>query len=314
MPPERGTIRRELSGDADLALALLDASDDAGAFAEAGELFFDGGGEGGPGDEAVADAHIEDSAHLVGIDAAVFLEEVEDGVGSPSGVIEDRIDLGVEGAGEVCCESAAGDMGHAGDDFFDFIAAEDLDDGSCVEPGWVEEDVAEGALWVEIGVDEGEVEAGVSDDSADEGVSVAVGAVGFESDDDIAGLDACGIGDAGEFDDTDRETGEVDIVGGVDLGHFGGFASEESGAAVLAGVGDASDDGFESFGEESSAGDVVEEDEGFASLDHEVVDAHGDEVDADGVEPVEIDGEADFGSHAVGTGDEDGVLEVSSED
>ena len=61
-------------------------------------------------------------------------------------------------------------------------------------------------------------------------------------------------------------------------------------------------------------GDVVEEEEGLGALDDEVVDIHGDEVDANGVVFVHFNGEVDLGANAVSAGDEDGVCEVMFEE
>ena len=67
----------------------------------------------------------------------------------------------------------------------------------------------------------------LGDDGADERVAVGVDAIGREADDDISGFDAGCVGSAFEFDDADRETGEVDVSRLVEVGHFGGFAAHE---------------------------------------------------------------------------------------
>ncbi len=57
-------------------------------------------------------------------------------------------------------------------------------------------------------------------------------------------------------------------------------------------------------GVERADGDVVEEEERLGALADEVVDAHGDEVDADGVEPARRLGDQRLGADAVGRRDE----------
>jgi ribosomal protein L27 len=59
-------------------------------------------------------------------------------------------------------------------------------------------------------------------------------------------------------------------------------------------------------------GDVVEECERFAAGADEVVDAHGDEVDADGVEFLRQRGNLQFRADAVGAGDENGMFIFSA--
>ncbi len=273
----------------------------------------DGVGEGWADDEAVADAHVEDAIHLGGVDGASFLEEGEDGGDGP-GALEDGVGLGREGAGEVGGEAAAGDVGHAADDLLDLIGPLEADNGACVDAGGFEEDLAEGFLFVEFGVGLVELEAFGFDDLADEGVAVGVDAAGGEGEDDVTGFYAEGVDGAGELDDADGEAGEVVVAWCVDGGHLRGFAAEEGTAGLLAAVCDALDDAFDVGGIDVVDADVVEEEEGFSALDEHVVDAHGDEVDADGVVDVELGGELDLGADAIGAGDEDGVLVVAFEE
>ena len=73
---------------------------------------------------------------------------------------------------------------------------------------------------------------------------------------------------------------------------------------------DAGDHLLDLLGDYFVHGDVVEEEHGFSPLDEEVVDAHGDEVDADGVVFFGLGGDWDVGSAAVTACGEDGVSVV----
>ena len=55
---------------------------------------------------------------------------------------------------------------------------------------------------------------------------------------------------------------------------------------------------------EPAGGEIIEEEQGLRALDHEVVDAHGDEVDADRVEDAGVDGDLQLGADAVSGGDQ----------
>ena len=59
---------------------------------------------------------------------------------------------------------------------------------------------------------------------------------------------------------------------------------------------------------ELAGGEVVEEEQRLGALHDDVVDAHGDEVDADGVVAAGLDGELELGADAVGAGDQHRVL------
>ena len=57
---------------------------------------------------------------------------------------------------------------------------------------------------------------------------------------------------------------------------------------------------------------IVEEEKRFGALNDEVVDAHGDEVDADRIVEARLDGDLEFGSNAVVAGNKDGILKAGT--
>ena len=64
------------------------------------------------------------------------------------------------------------------------------------------------------------------------------------------------------------------------------------------------------FGIELAGGEVVEEEQRLGALHHEIVDRHGDEIDADGVVEAGLDRDLDLGADAVVGGDQHRVLEA----
>ena len=64
-------------------------------------------------------------------------------------------------------------------------------------------------------------------------------------------------------------------------------------------------------GHEPAGGEVVEEEQGLGALHDEVVDAHGDEVDADGMVRAGLGREQHLGADAVGGRDQDRVGEAA---
>ena len=183
-----------------------------------------------------------------------------------------------------------------------------------VDAGGFEEHLTECAIGLELGVGFVELELGVFDDLADEGVAVGVHARALEPDDDVPGLDAQWVGGFLEFDDPDAKAGQVVLVGLVEVVHLGGLAADQGASGLFAALADALDDVEEDLLVDLVDGDVVEEEQGLGALDDEVVDIHRDEVDPDGVVLVHLDGEVDLGAHAVGAGDEDGVFVVVFEE
>jgi hypothetical protein len=88
------------------------------------------------------------------------------------------------------------------------------------------------------------------------------------------------------------------------LGHLGGFAADQGAAGELAAFGDAFDHGGGGIHVELAAGEVVEEEQRLGALHQDVVDAHGDQVLADGVVAVPVEGQLELGADAVGAGDQ----------
>ena len=72
-------------------------------------------------------------------------------------------------------------------------------------------------------------------------------------------------------------------------------------------LGDAAEDLAPGRHVELAGGQVVEEKQRFGAVHHQVVDAHGDEVDADGVVAPGGVGDLELGADPIGTGDQNGV-------
>jgi hypothetical protein len=73
---------------------------------------------------------------------------------------------------------------------------------------------------------------------------------------------------------------------------------------LQAALGDAGDDCRALFRVELAGGEVVEKEQRLRALDDEVVDAHGDEIDADGIVDAGFDRDLQLGPHAVIGGDQ----------
>ena len=110
----------------------------------------------------------------------------------------------------------------------------------------------------------------------------------------LAGDEPVALGDA------DGEADEVELARLHGAGVLGHLAADERAAGLPAALGDALDELLDVVGVELADGDVVEEEQRLGALAHEVVDAHGHEVDADGVEPPGGLGDQRLGADAVG--------------
>src|SRR5690606_22529761 len=106
------------------------------------------------------------------------------------------------------------------------------------------------------------------------------------------------------FHRTDGETGQVVFARRVHVRHFRGFAADQCAAGQFATACDAADDGHRGVDVELGGGEVGEEEQRFGALHQDVVHAHADQVDADGVVAAELLGQLELDADAVGAGDQ----------
>ena len=126
-----------------------------------------------------------------------------------------------------------------------------------------------------------------------------------QADDHVAGGDVGARQDLVALDGADGEAAEVVVAVPVHARHFGRLAADEGATRFAAAPRDAGDDGGGGGDVELSGREVVEEEQRLRALHDEIVDAHGDEVDADGVVDAALDGDHQLGADAVVGGDED---------
>ena len=103
---------------------------------------------------------------------------------------------------------------------------------------------------------------------------------------------------------------EIVIAVLVEPRHLGGLAADQRAAGFPAALGDAGHDRRRRFRIELAAGKIVEEEQRFRALHHEVVDRHRHQVDADAAMQAGLDGDLDLGADAVGRRHQHRVLET----
>ncbi len=133
-------------------------------------------------------------------------------------------------------------------------------------------------------------------------------AAGGQPENDVAGGDILSGQDLAALGGADGEAGEVVVLAGIHARHFGRLAADQRASRLPAAFGDACHDVAAGAHVELAGGEVVEEEQRLGALDHEVVDAHRDKVDPDGVVLAGRYGDLQLGADAVGAGDEDRVL------
>ena len=98
------------------------------------------------------------------------------------------------------------------------------------------------------------------------------------------------------LDHADREADQVELAGLHGAGVLGHLAADQRAAGLAAALGHPRDQLLDVVGVELADRDVVEEEQRLGALADQVVDAHGHQVDADGVEPPDGLGDQGLGA------------------
>ena len=130
----------------------------------------------------------------------------------------------------------------------------------------------------------------------------------------VVGLDRPAVDHPLLLGHADAEAGQVVIAGGVDVGQDGRLAAQQGAVGLDAAVRDALDDLLQQGRIVLGHGHVVEEEQRLGPAAQGVVDAHGHQVDADRVVHARRHGHLELRAHAVGAGDQHGVLVVPGEE
>ena len=148
------------------------------------------------------------------------------------------------------------------------------------------------------------------DDLADQREAVGMRAARGQADDHVAGNNAAAIDDAALFDHTHRKSGEIVFAVGIHARHFRGFAADQRATGLFAARGDPTDHLRRDIHIELAARKIIEKEERLGALHQHVVDAHGDEIDADRVVPIEFEGQLQLGADTVGSGNQHGLAKA----
>src|ERR1700730_878546 len=131
---------------------------------------------------------------------------------------------------------------------------------------------------------------------------------GGQPDDRITGIDPCAVDDRTLLNHAHAEPGEVVIVTRVDARHFGGLTTDQRRSRLDAAFGDTSDYRLRDVDSQLPCRVVVQKEEGLRSLDDNIVHAHGDQVNSNGVVATGVDREPKFCADAVRARNEHGLL------
>ena len=157
-----------------------------------------------------------------------------------------------------------------------------------------------------------ETEAGpLEQDVAGQGVAVGAQPGGGQTDHGVAGPHPLGTELGTVLDHPHRETGQIDLIGCHDTGVLGRLATDQRAAGLAAALVHPGHDGGHRVRIDLAGGEVVEHEERLGADAHQVVHAHGHEVEADRLVAARGPGHDQLGTHSVGGGDQHGVGEAA---
>ena len=135
-------------------------------------------------------------------------------------------------------------------------------------------------------------------------IAVGVRPAGSQAQQSVTDLHAAAIDDLAALDHAHGKAGHVILAVRIHARHLGRLAAQQRAAGLLAAPGNAAHHGCCRVHVQMPAGEIVQEEEWLGPLHQDVVDAHGHQVDADGVVHVQREGQFQLGADAVGTRDQ----------
>ena len=256
-------------------------------------------------DDDHADAAVEGAQHFVGGDAAGLGKPGEDGRRLDGSEIDFGGQMLRQHARNVFRKAAAGDVGQrlqrAG-------LADRLQQRLHIDARRRHQHVGERAFAEGGGRVPGK--ARERNDLAHQRIAVRMHAGGGEAEDDVALCNVAGRQQLPALGSADGEACEIVVAAGIHARHFGRLAADQRAARLAATGRNAADDGRTLVRIELAGGEIVEEEQRLGALHDEIVDAHGNEVDADRVVLVGVDGDLQLGADAVIGGNEDRIGET----
>src|SRR5438105_1555794 len=281
------------------ALAADDAADDVSFFSRAVEdglyflEFFR------RNHQHQTDSHVEHAQHLVLRDVAQLPQMLKNRQHRPATQLDSSRGAARQHSRQVFCDAAASDVRH-GSDAVGIRQPFDQRPVTLVRPHEL------GAHLVFQLVDVGFrlVTRHGEQQLAGQRVSVSVQAIGRQAQEHIAFADFLAVDDAPALHYAEDESRKIIFAGWIKSRHLGSFAANERAIIVGASVSDAADHALGHIGIQLAGRQIIHEEQRRGALHGDIVDAMIDQVGADGVVDLHLEGHLELGAHAVHAGNQ----------
>src|SRR6185369_3901025 len=206
---------------------------------------------------------------------------------------------------KILSDASASDVSHCADAF----GFHDATNDRPVALVLLHELVADLALhFVDVGV--GVVSGDIKEKFAGQRIAVGVKSGRRQADEYVSRLNVFTGNDLLAIDGADDEASEVVFALRIEARHFGGFTTNQGASIMFAGVCHSADDFFCDFGIELADRQVIHKEERGCALNGDVIDAVVDEVSADALMKIHLEGEFELRPNAVNAGDENRIAEL----
>ena len=237
------------------------------------------------------DAAVESPVHLLLFHVAVVLQPFEHLRHLPAAGVDHAAGIVRQHARQIFQQSTTGDVRER----MDRVTVENVLQGLNVDLCRSQQGIGEGYTVAF----PGKVLPADLDDLAYQGITVGVRSAGGERNQYITWRHLAAINCAVFLDDADAETGKIIISGLVHAGHFRGLTTDQGRTGLSAALGDTLDDIGGSVDIQCTGGVIIQKEQRFRTQHQDIVDTHGDKVDADGVMSAQLDREFEFCADAV---------------
>ena len=138
--------------------------------------------------------------------------------------------------------------------------------------------------------------------------AVGMHAVGSQTDEHIAGHNVLAIQNLFLVHHTHREAGKIIFVLGIEAGHLSSLAADQCAACLPTSLGNAGNNLLDPCGIVLAACHIVQEEHGAGAGTYDIVDTHGNTVDANGVVLVHQKCNFQLGANTIGAGNHHRLL------
>ena len=112
------------------------------------------------------------------------------------------------------------------------------------------------------------------------------------------------------FHSPHRKSGQIEIAGRIHAGHFCGLAADQGATGRGATCGNALDNACGAVNIQLAGGEIIQKKQRLRALTDQIVDAHGDQINADGVHISGINRNPQLGADPIGGGHQNRIAKA----